>query len=76
MCFNVDLLLKAKDCDGVFVQNNPINLIDPDGLNPVALNLVKKALQKVHKLVVVHCRRENLANLEARSVVHLRKGIV
>jgi len=32
MCFNVDLLLKAKDCDGVFVSNDPVNWIDPDGL--------------------------------------------
>ena len=32
MCFNVDLLLKAKDCDGVFVSNDPINWIDPLGL--------------------------------------------
>jgi len=34
-----------------YVQNDPVNLVDPDGLNPVALNLVKKALKKVHKLV-------------------------
>jgi len=32
MCFNVDLLLKAKDCDGVFVGNDPVNWIDPLGL--------------------------------------------
>jgi len=33
MCFNVDLLLKAKDCDGVFVGGDPVNWVDPWGLS-------------------------------------------
>lgn len=32
MCFNVALLLKAKDCDRVFVSNDPVNFFDPWGL--------------------------------------------
>ena len=34
MCFNVALLLKDKDCDRVFVGNDPVNLVDPWGLRP------------------------------------------
>ena len=37
MCFNVDLLLKAKDCDRVFVQNDPVNWVDPEGLTGVGI---------------------------------------
>jgi hypothetical protein len=35
--------------DRINVQNNPVNMIDPDGL--IAISLIKKALKKVHKHV-------------------------
>ena len=34
MCFNVDLLLKAKDHNGIIVGNDPVNFIDLWGLAP------------------------------------------
>jgi len=32
VCFNVDLLLKAKDHDRIIVSNDPVNYFDPWGL--------------------------------------------
>jgi len=37
VCFNVDLLLKAKDHDRIIVSNDPVNYFDPWGLNPALL---------------------------------------
>ena len=32
MCFNVNLLLRGKEHDRIIVGNDPVNLVDPEGL--------------------------------------------